>query len=66
MLDIEPGALETIKTSERNKPQSCLREMLKIWRNKINPPPSWSAVVTALEYLKYHGLASDLKFKYNC
>jgi hypothetical protein len=65
MLDIEPGALEAIKTTE-NKARSCLREMLKIWQKRINPPPSWSAVVTALEYMKYHGLASDIKLKYNC
>jgi hypothetical protein len=62
MFDIEPGALEAIKTTE-NKARSCLREMLK---KRINPPPSWSAVVTALECMKCQGLASDLKLKYNC
>jgi hypothetical protein len=66
MLDIEPGTLEAIKITESNKAQSCLREMLKIWQKRINPPPSWSAVITALEYMKYQGLASDIKLKYNC
>ena len=66
MLNIEPGTLEAIKITESNKAQSCLREMLKIWQKRINPPPSWSAVVTALEFMKYQGLASDLKLKYNC
>ena len=65
-LGIEPSSLDALKTSENSTNQSRLREMLKIWQKNINPPPSWSTVVDSLECMKYHGLASKLKLKYNC
>ena len=67
MLGIESSTLDALKTAENNTAQSRLREMLKNWQKRINPPPpSWSAVITALEVMKYQGLASDLKLRYNC
>ena len=64
LLDISPDTLDNLKTEENRTPQSRLREMLKIWLKKINPPPSWSAIVDALEYLDEEELASNLKQKY--
>jgi hypothetical protein len=64
MLEIESHRLESIKTAEHHNTQNCLREMLKIWLKKINPPPSWSAITDALEYVGDEQLAHDLRSKY--
>ena len=64
LLEIEPHRLESIKTEEHHNTQNCLREMLKIWLKMINPPPSWSAITNALEYIGDEQLAHDLRTKY--
>jgi hypothetical protein len=64
LLKIEPYRLESVRTAERNDPQNCLREMLKLWLNKINPPPSWSAITDAIKRLGNEELAQDLRSKY--
>lgn len=64
LLDIEPESLESLKTAENNSSQSRLREMLKIWLKKINPPPSWSAIADALQSLGDEQLAQNLRSKY--
>ena len=63
-LGVDPHRLESIKTAEHNDTQNCLREMLQIWLKKINPPPSWSAIIDALEDLGEQQLARDLRSKY--
>ena len=62
-LEVDPHRLESIKIAEHHNTQNCLREMLKIWLKKINPPPSWSAITDALECLGEEQLARDLKSK---
>lgn len=37
---MEPGRLDAIKLAMHHVPQSCLREMLKIWLKRVSPPPS--------------------------
>ena len=64
LLGIEPGRLNAIKTAE-NLPQSCLREMLKIWLNRVSPPPSWAAIAEAVELLGEQSLADQLRTNYN-
>lgn len=32
-------------------------EMLKLWQNKVNPPPSWDAVIEALKDLEEEQIA---------
>ena len=64
VLEIEPESLESLKTAENSTPQSRLREMLKIWLKKINPPPSWSAIVDALECLGVEDVAQRLRLQY--
>ena len=63
-LEVDPHRLESIKTTEHHDTQNCLREMLKIWLKKINPPPSWSAIINVLECLGEEQLAHDLRSKY--
>ena len=64
LLEIESHRLDSIKAVEHHNTQNCLREMLKIWLNKTNPPPSWSAIINALECLGDEQLARDLRSKY--
>ena len=65
LLEIEADSLESVKAAENTgNTQNCLREMLKIWLKKINPPPSWSAIIDALYRLGDEQLAHDLRSKY--
>ena len=64
LLRIESHRLKSVKKAECNDPQNCLREMLNIWLNKINPPPSWSVITDALECIGDEQLARDLRSKY--
>ena len=64
LLGIEPGRLNAIKTAENHTAQSCLREMLKIWLNRVSPPPSWSAIAEAIELLGDQTLANHLRTNY--
>lgn len=63
LLGIESGRLNAIKTAEK-LPQSCLREMLKIWLNRVSPPPSWSAIADAIDLLGDQNLADCLRTTY--
>ena len=65
LLGIEPGILVAIKTAENQVPQSCLREMLKIWLKRVPPPPSWSAIADAIDLLGDQNLAEHLRTKYH-
>ena len=49
VLDLDSGALDTIEYNESGKAEDCLREMLHLWIRQINPRPSWSALVEAIE-----------------
>lgn len=57
--------LENIKANDQNsKPENRLREMLKLWLKVVNPQPTWSAIVDALQSLGEDTLAKNLKEKY--
>ena len=65
LVGIEPGRLDAIKVAEHHVPQSCLREMLKIWLKRVSPPPSWSAIADAVDLLGDQSLADHLRTKYH-
>ena len=63
MLDI--CGLDKIKSAHSNQTsQSCLREMFKLYLEKDNPPPSWAAIVEALECVGEKELAAKIKSKH--
>ena len=64
LLGIKTGQLDAIKSAENQVPQNCLREMLKIWLNRVSPPPSWSAIAEAIEFLGDQTLANHLRTSY--
>ena len=65
LLGINSSTLDTIKATENSRSQSCLREMLKIWIKRVDPPPSWSAIAEAVEFVGDEDLASQLRTKYH-
>lgn len=58
------GDLKTIESKHRGDPQDCLLGMLEAWLNRVNPPPTWSAVIEAVEFLGNEQLGKELKEKY--
>lgn len=63
-IQLEINNLASIETKHRSDPQSCLLEMLEIWLKRVDPPPSWAAIVEALEFLKEEKLAEELREQY--
>ena len=62
-LELEQGQLSAIR-SDHQQSKKCFREMLKLWLKQVNPPPSWSAIIEAIELFEYELLAEELKKKY--
>lgn len=62
-LDINDGHLSKIK-ADNGDSGDCLREMLRIWLKKVDPPPSWNGIVKALKYLGEEKLSQELKGRY--
>ena len=66
MLNINVHDLNKIKPAPGNQnSQSYLREMFKLYLERDNPPPpSWNAIVEALEFLQEGTLAEKIKSKH--
>ena len=62
-LELEQGQLSAIK-SDHQQSKKCFREMLKLWLKQVDPPPTWSAIIEAIEVLEYKSLAEKLRKKY--
>lgn len=58
MLEVGDRQLRQIKL-DNNK--ACLHKMLRVWLSRVDPPPSWSDVAEALEFLKHEDLATNLR-----
>ena len=62
ILDLEQGQLDAIKSNYQQWER--LREMLKLWLKQVDPPPTWSAIIDAIEVFEYKSLAKELRKKY--
>ena len=62
-LELEQGQLSAINRDHCDS-NKCFREMLKLWLKQVDPPPTWSAIIEAIEVLGHKPLAKDLKKKY--
>ena len=62
-LEIEEGRLSAIK-SDHKQSRKCFQEMLKLWLKQVDPCPTWSAIIEAIELLEYESLAKELREKY--
>ena len=64
-LKLNPDILHIIKFDNPQSCKKCFREMIKAWFKQDDPPPSWSAIIEAIEVLEYESLAHKLRKKYN-
>ena len=53
-----------MKSDKSGDSESCLREMLKIWLKRSEPPPSWEELCEALNVVGEEKLAKNLKENY--
>ena len=49
LLGVEYPRLAKIK-SDNNTSTDCLREILWVWLNQVNPSPTWKTLVDAVDY----------------
>jgi len=63
-LEIPRGTLSGIADKCRDDPQSCLVEMLGMWLEQASPPPTWVAIIEAVEFLGEKQLGKELRDKY--
>ena len=63
-VQLEISNLDTIETKHHGDPHNCLLGMLGTWLKRVNPPPTWSAVIKAVEFLGNEQLGKDLKENY--
>ena len=65
-LDIETSTLDIIGTECQGKVEDCFTKVLTKWLNCVEPQPSWSALVEALESpaVDHPNLADKIRSKY--
>ena len=64
LLEIPKGKLSGIGEKCRDNPQSCLVEMVGMWLEQVHPPPTWTAIIEAVEFLGEKQLGKELRDKY--
>ena len=63
-LEIPRGKLAAITEKYRGDPHRSLIEMLEIWLERVHPPPTWTAIIEAVEFLGEGQLGKELRQKY--
>ena len=63
-MEIPKGKLAGIAVKYQGDPQSCLVEMLETWLERVHPPPTWAAIIEAVEFLGEEQLGKELRQKY--
>jgi hypothetical protein len=48
LLGLQPHTLARVKADEDGV-RNCLQEMLSEWLKQVDPPPTWAALVEAVE-----------------
>ena len=56
--------LDSIETKHHGDSHSCLLEMLDAWLKRVDSPPTWSAIIEAVEFLGEEQLGRELREKY--
>ena len=56
--------LASIETRHHSDPHLCLLEMLDAWLKRVDPLPTWSAIIEAVEFLGEEQLGRRLREKY--
>ena len=58
-----PSALDSIDDKHSSDPSQCFCEVLKVWLNEVDPPPTWQAMMNALNSstVGHHQLAEEIQ-----
>ena len=63
-LEIEISDLDGIEANCRGDTYLCLLEMLDAWLKRVDPSPTWTAIIEAVELLGEQQLGKELREKY--
>ena len=65
-LDLQQSDLTAIEAAHRSDIGRCLTEMLTLWLKQVDPPPTWSKMVAALQHriIGEGELAEQVESKY--
>ena len=61
---LEMSDLDSIETKHHGDPHLCLLDMLDAWLKRVDPPPTWSVIIEAVEFLGEKQLGRELREKY--
>ena len=64
LVSTSMATLKAIAEERQHDPHKCLLGMLEVWLKRVDPPPTWSAIIEAVEFLGEEHLARELKEKY--
>jgi len=62
-LGQRPSTLDSIAAKHSSDPAQCFRQVLKLWLNGVNSPPTWQEMVNALKSptVAQHQLAKQIQ-----
>ena len=63
-LHLPMAAVKTIAAEHEQDSHKCLIGMLGAWLKRVDPPPTWTAIIEAVEFLGEEQLATRLREKY--
>lgn len=63
-VHLQISDLSSIETKHHSDPHQCLLEMLEVWLKRVDSPPTWIAMIEAIEFLGEEQLAKELRDKY--
>ena len=64
ILKLAPGSLDIIKINYPSHAKKCFREMIKLWFKQVDPLPSWTTIIDAIDILGHKPLAENLSKKF--
>ena len=62
-LHLPMATLKVIAMEHQHDPHRCIIGMLEVWLKQVDPPPTWSAIIEAVEFLGEEQLAKELRQK---
>ena len=63
-LHLPMATLKAIAEERQHDPHKCLLGMLEVWLKRVDPPPTWSAIIEAVKFLGEEQLGRELREKY--
>ena len=63
-VQLKISDLASIEANHSGDPHLCLVEMLEVWLRRVDPPPTWTAIIEAVEFLGEEQLGKELRQNY--